>query len=151
MNYLMRNIDLACINSFIPGEKISNNLEKLSQILRVNISEEMNFNLSNNELSLWGEMFMNLNSCPSFYVKLYSKAIYGIESRIAMLASNVIKKAKLDFKNKALKIFLKISSVLGFQHISSIYDENESFDKNIVDVKGEIILAKEIFRCTSYR
>ena len=117
----------------------------------VNASEEINYDLSNDKLLLWAKMFINLNSCPSFYVKLYSKAIYGIQSRIAMLASNIIKKAKLDFKNKALKIFLKMSSVLGFQHISSIYDENESFDKNIVDVKGEIILAKEIFRCTSYR
>ena len=69
-------------------------------------------------------MFLALNSCPSFYVKLYWKAIYGNESRMAIFASNIIQKAKDDFKGKAKKIFSRISSVLGFQ-------------KNQLNVKGE--------------
>ena len=58
-------------------------------------------------------MFIALNSCPSFYVKLYWKVIYGNESRMAKFASNIIRKAKDGFKARAQKIFAKISSVIG--------------------------------------
>ena len=82
-------------------------------------------------------MFMALNSCPSFYVKLYWNAIYGNESRMAKFAANIIRKAKDDFKEKAQRIFSKMSSVLGFQHISYHYNEKEtSTGKNISDVEG---------------
>ena len=134
---MKRNADLSCENNFIPDENISNNWEKLSKNLGVNSSEEINWNLSKNELYNWGEMFINLNSCPSFYTKLYWKAIYGPKSRIAMLGANIIKNAKIDFKFKAIQIFSKISSVLGFQHISYYSDENERFNENIADVEGE--------------
>ena len=138
LNYLTRNAELYCTD-FIPGEKIGNNLEKLSQILGVNSSQEINWNLSNNELYLWAEMFINLNSCPSFYVKLYKKAIYGTKSRIATIAAKIIKKTRSDFSIKAMKIF---SSVFGFQYISHYSDENESINKNIVNVEGKIIYVK---------
>ena len=41
-------------------------------------------------------------------LRLYWKAIYGSESRIAKFASNIIRKAKDGFKVKAQKIFAKI-------------------------------------------
>ena len=138
LNYLMKNTHLDCINNFIPGEEIRNNLEKLSQSIGGNITEEVDWNLSNNELHTWAEMFFKMNSCPSFYVKLYSKVIYGSKSRIPMLASNIIKRANLDFNIKAIKIFSKISSILGFQYISLYNEEKKSFEKNIVNVNGEI-------------
>ena len=87
-------------------------------------------------------MFIALNFCPSFYVKLYWKAIYGNESRMAKFASNIIRKAKDDFKVKAQKMFAKISSVIGFQHISLHHIGNRSnamnikLSKNIMDIKG---------------
>ena len=88
---------------------------------------------------------MALNSCPSFYVKLYWKAIYGNESRMANFAANIIRKAEEGFKVRAQKIFAKISSILGFQHISYLHEENRSitmnieFSKNMLDIKGAII------------
>ena len=82
-------------------------------------------------------MFLALNSCPSFYVKLYWKAIYGNESRMAQFATNIIQKANNDFKARAQKIFAKISSVLGFQYIFHHYDGKESTYKNISGIEGE--------------
>ena len=102
------------------------------------------------------KMFIALNACPSFYVKLYWKTIYGPSSRISMLASNILKKAKGDFKIKALKIFAKMSSVLGFQHISYHHRGNRSIasnidlSKNILDIKGDynmlILLLNQYFK-----
>ena len=63
-------------------------------------------------------MFMALNSCPSHIVKLYWRTIYGPKSRIALLASKVINKATGTLKVDAIKIFSRISSVLGFQHLN---------------------------------
>ena len=91
--------------------------------------EELNRNLSSNDIKAGAEMFIFLNSCPSFYVKLYWKALYGPQSRMAMLTSNIIKKANDDFKIKSKQIFARISHVLGFQHIS--YNGNESVGQNI--------------------
>ena len=84
---------------------------------------------------------MALNSCPTFYIKLYWRAIYGNESRIAKFASNIIRKAKDGFKVKAQKIFARISSVIGFQHISYRHNGSSSNTLNIeltknMDVKG---------------
>ena len=82
---------------------------------------------------------MALNSCPSFYERLYQKAIYGPKSRIGMLASNIIKKAKGDFKIRTQKIFAKISSVLGFKHIFPRQEGNEHivWTKNMFGIKGK--------------
>ena len=87
-------------------------------------------------------MFIALNSCPTFYVKLYWKAIYGNESRIAKFASNIIRKANDGFKVKAQKIFARTSSVIGFQHISFHHEGNRSIAMTIelsknMDVKGD--------------
>ena len=107
--------------------------------------EDMKYNISKGELNKAAIMFFALNSCPSFFENLYWKAIYGPgpASRISMKASNILKKAKGDFKVKSLKIFEKIISVLGFQYISYHHEENESVEKNkkltrnILDVKGK--------------
>ena len=143
LKYLIKNSELACENGFIPEENILINLESLSQILKINSSQETNRILSKSEIKLGAEMFMSLNSCPSFFIRLYWKAIYGPKSRIAMLASNIMKKGELNFKIKAMKIFAKISSVLGFKHMSYNHNEYKNFDKDIIltknvdDIEGE--------------
>ena len=124
-------------NSFISETEIMHNLEKLSQLVQVNISiDQSNNNLSKSNINLGAEMFVALNSCPSHYIKLYWNVIYGPKSRIALLASKIMKKAKNELKKYALKIFSRIFSVLGFQHISHYHAGNESWVKNIVDIKG---------------
>ena len=124
--YLIKHTDLTCEDAFIPQQHILKNFKNLSQIIGVKKSQEIskNSSINRNNINFSAEMFFALNSCPSFYVKLYWKAIYGNESRMAIFASNIIQKAKDDFKGKAKKIFSRISSVLGFQ-------------KNQLNVKGE--------------
>ena len=135
IEYLIQNIDLTCESSFIPSKYISLHFEKLSQMVGdTRISYEINWNLSRSDINSAAEMFIALNSCPSFYVKLYWKVIYGNESRITKFASNILRKAKDDFKVKAQKMFAKISSVIGFKHISSDHEGNRS--TNMLDIKG---------------
>ena len=83
-------------------------------------------------------MFMALNVCPSEFIRLYRRALYGPQSRIAILALNIAKKATNDLKIKAIKILAKITSLLEFQHISYNHEGNGSFEKKF-DVKGQIV------------
>ena len=96
----------------------------------VEISEEININFSKSNIYDGAVLYFTLNSCPSFLERLYWNAIYGPgpTSRITMLASNIIKKAKFDTRG-AEKIFAKISSVLGFQHIKN-NDTREGLQKS---------------------
>ena len=147
VEYLLKNIQLTCEKTnkkFILLKKIATNFEKLSKMVSFESSGEMiSRNLSKNDINFGAEMFMALNSCPSFFVKLYWKVIYyGNESRIAQLSTNIIRKAKDDFKIRAQRIFAKISSVIGFQHISYHHEGNRSIAMNIelsknMDVNGD--------------
>ena len=145
IEYLIKHTDLTCEKAFIPLQNIFNNFENLSQMVGVQSPQEISKNLSRSDIDFGAQMFFTLNSCPSFYQKLYWKAIYGGESRIAKFASNIIRKAKDNFKVKAKKIFAKITSDLGFQHISYYYEKNKGMGtnveliKNVSDIKGETI------------
>ena len=141
IQYLMKNSDLKCQDNFIPQKNILDNLDILSQMIGVESSEVTNRIFSKSDINVAVEMFMNLNACPSFYVRLYWKVIFGPKSRMVMLASNILKKSNDGFKPKALNIFAKISSVLGFQHISYQPDENSEIKltKNVLKVEGEIL------------
>ena len=97
---------------------VSSNLEHFSKIVRIGISDKVDMNFTKSDISESAKLFLALNSCPSFFEKLYWKALYGPKERMAMLTSNIIKKAKGDFKKIALNIFARVSSVLGFQHLS---------------------------------
>ena len=135
-----------CKNNFIPLRDMVVNLEKLSQMVGViELSNKINSNFSKIDIDFSGKIFVTLNSCPTFFEKLYLKAIYETEKAdtIAMLTSNIIKKSKPDFKIKALKIFAKISLVFRFQHISFYHETNASFEKHIEltrNTKGKIWL-----------
>ena len=88
-DYLVRNSDLTCENSFIPMQNVINNYEKLSQFIGVKGSEEAYRNLSKSDVNIGAEMFLALNSCPSFYVRLYWNAIYGPKSRTRLAVDRV--------------------------------------------------------------
>ena len=141
IEYLIKNTERFCENGFLSTQNILTNFENLSQMVGDIDSQEVNWNSSRSSIDFGAKMFITLNSCPSFYVKLYWKTIYGGDDRIAKFASNIIRKAKYDFKERAIKIFAKISSMLGFQHIS-LHEGNKNvgmhidLSKNIVDVKG---------------
>ena len=145
LEYLKKNSLLKCEydNTLIQQILISSNLEKLSQVVGVSISDKIDNNFSKSDISESAKQFFALNSCPSFFVKLYWKAIYGPKERMAMLTSNILKKAKGDLKEVALKIFAKVSSVLGFQSLSYHHEVNDTVKrnikliKNIFDIKGE--------------
>ena len=166
--YLLKNIHLPCEGKFIHLDFISSHSEKLSQMVGETNFDEISGNSSINDyyydyynyyyydpiqmhsrnkskdnINFGAEMFMALNSCPTYYVKLYWKAIYGNESRIGKFTSNIIRKANDGFKAKAQKIFAKISSVIEFQHISFHHEGNRSIamnndlSKNVLDIKGD--------------
>ena len=135
LEYLIKNIGLPCEKKFIPEPNIISNFEKLSHLAQVKNPDQINFNLSKSDINVGAEMFMFLNGCPTSDVRLYWKVIYGKQAaRTAALASNIIQKGKQDFKIKAVKIFAKICSVLGFQHIG--FSQNDSLTKKIVHVQG---------------
>ena len=143
LEYLKKNSLFECEKNLIQESLISFNLEKFSQLVGVNISEKINKNFSKSDIAESAKLFLTLNSCPSFFVKLYWKAIYGPKERMAILTSNILKKAKGDFKEIALKIFSKVSSVLGFQSLSYHHEVNKTVKRNIkltknfFDIKGE--------------
>ena len=113
IEYLIKNSDLTCEKAFIPLQNIFNNFDSLSQMVGVQSRQESK-NSSRSNINFGSEMFIYLNSCPSINVKLYWKAIYESDSsKIAKFTSNIIRKAKDDFRVKAQKIFAKISSVIG--------------------------------------
>ena len=67
----------------------------------------------------------------------------------------LLRKQKKDFKERAQQIFVKISSTLGFQHISYHNEGNDSsggrdtnMRKNIVGIKGKPHLSQMIFEET---
>ena len=142
--YLIKNINLTCYSNFIPLENIARNIENLSQLVADKSSQKTNRKLSESDINFGAKMFFTLNSCPSFYVKLYWKTIYGSEVGMAKFASNIIRKSKDGFKVRAQKIFAKISSVIGFHHISFHHDENRSnainndLHKKMSDIKGRL-------------
>ena len=140
--YLKTNINMRC-TTFIDDDIITSNLEKISKMTMVNSSQQINKNFKKSNINNAAEMFLFLNSCPSFYEKLYFKAIYGPKSRIAMLTSNIIKKANTDLKKIAIQIFVKMSSMLGFKHISYQHEDNRGgrnlFTKSIGVIKGETL------------
>ena len=145
LEFLKNNSLLPCDSKthLIPDNHISSNVEKFSKIVRIGISEKMNKNFSKSDITESAKLFLALNSCPSLFVKLYWKAIYGPKETMAMLTSNIIKKAKDDFKKVALNIFAKVSSVLGFQRLSFQRKGNKSVErnmeltKNLLSIKGE--------------
>ena len=138
------NSQVACEDTLIPTKYISENVEKLSEMVEVEISKEINNSFSKSEIMDCAEMFISLNSCPSYLEKLYLKVFYESKTtgKIALFTSNIVKQSKSILKSKALKVFAKITPVLGFKHIWYKQEENQSFEenfkqmKNIVDIKG---------------
>ena len=112
--------------------------DKFSQLVGAeNISNEIYDNVSNKNVNE-AENFIALSSCPSFYARLYWLAIYGPKTRIPILAADIIKKAKEEDKIKARRIFAKISSVLGFEHITFHGEKNTTLQfEHSINVKGE--------------
>ena len=134
--------------TFILTKYISENLNKLSKMARVSNSQEIDINFSKSDSIDFAEMFISLNSCPSFLERLYWKAFYESQDieTIALITSNIVKHSKSDLKMNAHRVFGKITPVLGFKHILYHHEKNESLGKNvkpmknIVNIKGEITI-----------
>ena len=126
-------------DNFIPEDSRYYNFGKLSQLLGLDSSEEINGNLSKNVINDAANMYFALNTCPLFYEKLNFKAIYGTNTRtMAMILSNIIKKSRQD---KTMKIFAKVSQILGFQHITFHHKGNNSLMlmKHVLTIKGKCV------------
>ncbi len=135
---LKTNMNKDC-SGFLPKAEIELIQRKIEQkFLVFNISDEKNVSLSKQQINFGAEIFMILNTCSDFYKKIYLNAFYGPQSRIGQLSLNIYKKSTPDFKEKAKKIFAKVTSALGFKYIQHTMDANGSieFTKNIQSVRG---------------
>ena len=134
INYLKNNLDHhTCVENFIPNKHISSNLKHLSKLIgKESLEEEVNDEMSTDSITSGTKMFLALNSCPSNFAKLYSKAIYNNKeaSHIIMATLTILKKSHDSLKNDALKIFAKIDSVLGLNHLNH-WDGNQTLGRNI--------------------
>ena len=114
--------------------------------------KEINSNFSKSDLDDCAEMFIALNSCPSFLERLYLRAFYESKTAetITLLTSKIVKKTKPNLKKRALKVFAKTTKVLGFKYIKFQHEVNQSFGKNvklmknIVHIKGEKDIEQQI-------
>ena len=116
-------------------KRLSCDVEKLSHLLGMrNISEKVNEELSKSTTKLLDKMFLTLTEPPSYFERLYHKTIYGPQSRLIMLASNIVNKSPENFKLKAKKIYSKIASIIFKKY------HNESFKKrkDISTLEGKI-------------
>ena len=143
-DFVKKNADIQCLGgTFLSENDIKSNMEKCAQGLEIdnNSLDDKNNDLSEQEIFIGAEMFIALNSCPVHIVKLYHKAIYNSPlSKVVLLSLNLAKKAEKDFKYKAVKIFAKIISLVGFQHIYqnvTINGGNELI-KQITDLSGKL-------------
>ena len=115
---------------------ISCDVENFSNLLRMrSISDERNEELSKSKTKLFGEMFLTLTEPPSYFERLYNKTIYdGPQSRLIMLASNIVNKSPENFKLKAKKIFSKIASIISDKY----HDEKSKNETHTSFLKGKL-------------
>ena len=114
-------------------------LETLSNFTGVkNTSDKVNVEFSKTTKQTVYESFFALIEPPSYFEKLYSKTIYGAQSRLTMLAWNIIKKSPNYFKSKAKQIFSKITSVISKKY------HNESFEINTLKGKNKYFCQAQV-------
>ena len=90
--------------------------------------------LSKSKTKLFGEMFLTLTEPPSYFERLYNKTIYGPQSRLIMLASNIVNKSPKNFQLKAKKIFSKIASIISDKY----HDEKSKNGTHTSFIKGKL-------------
>ena len=107
-----------------------------------NISDEVNYEFSKSTTKSLREMFFALSERPSFLERLYSKTIYGPQSRLILLASNIVSESPTEFKLKAERIFTKITLIFRRKY----HDESLRNRTDIVisSVKGKLNQFKSI-------
>ena len=114
---------------------MSSNVEKLSHFLgNKNISEEVNDKVLKNAKISLDQMYFAVIECPADFVRLYKKAIFGPQSRMMMLAQNIVKKARKNFQVKAKTIFQKINSTI----FETFYNQSVEKREDILSLQGEI-------------
>ena len=116
--------------------RISCNVDKVSHFLKMkNISEKVNEDFSKTTAKSLDTMFLALTEpMPSYFEILYNKTIYGPQSRLIMLASNIVNKSPENFKLQAKKIYSKIASIV----FKKYHNESLENSKYISIVKGKI-------------
>ena len=128
--------DIKCLGgNFISEKQVGQNFNELVNLLEVfNISETVNNKISKNKIEIGGKMFASLNSCPSVFIRLYKKILYGPhQSSIAIQALNVLKNTGREFRPVTTKIFAFIISTLGFKYINTYENlTSENSDTNTI-------------------
>ena len=79
------------------------------------------------------EMFLTLIE-PPYFERLYSKAIYGPQSRVMLLALNIVNTSPQNFQLKAKRIFSKMASVI----FTKYHNESITNRKDISVFEGKL-------------
>ena len=117
--YYRRNSVDKC-SGFVSDEDINHHFDSLSLLLGINNVTSKIENLSEKEISTGAEMFVYLNSCPSYWVYFYHEILNSTNSfpEIIQLTLNTLKrKTKRKGEYIASKFLSKLSSELGFEYI----------------------------------
>ena len=96
-----------------------------------NISDDVNEKYSKALLRTPYKMFLTIIE-PSYFERLYSETIYGPQSRLLMLALNIVNKSPNYFQLKAKKIFSKMTSI-----IFKKYHNEIKIGKHFLTLKGK--------------
>ena len=121
---------------------MSSHVEKLAHFLGIkNISAEVNEKFLMNAENSLDRMYFALIECPSEFVRLYKKTIYGPQARMILLALNIVKKSRNNFKLKAKKIFSKINSKI----FEAYHNKSVEHKEDVLSFKGDIIKVQNIF------
>ena len=142
--YYKRNSVKNC-TGFVPDEDIKKHFDSLSLLLGVdNVTNKIE-SLSEKDISDGAEMFVYLNSCPSYWVYFYHEILDAKNSfpEIIQLTLNTLKRrTKKEGQFIASQFLSKLSPELGFEYI--VPDEVEVGDKaelklfkTIKNVKGD--------------
>ena len=117
------------------GKCTSCNIEKLSHLLKTkNISDKVNEEFLKSNTKSLDEMFLALTEPPSYFEKLYYKTIYGPQTRLILLASNIVNKSPTKFRLRAKRIFTKITSIV----LKKYQDESHRDRTDISFAKGKL-------------
>ena len=130
---------------FVSSDDIKRHFESLSLLLGVNNVTSKVENLSEQNIKVGADMFVYLNSCPSYWVYFYHEIFNSTNSvsEIIQLTMNTLKKkTKRKGELIASQLLWKLSSELEFEYlvpekVETLENIDQPFFRNIKNVQGD--------------
>ena len=142
--YYERNSVKIC-SGFVPDEDIKQHFESLSMLLGVNNVTSTIVNVTEIDISNGAEMFVYLNSCPSYWVYFYHE-LFNSTNAVSEMIQLTLETSKRKTVRKgeyiAGQLLSKLSAELGFEFLVPIAFETgekreQQLKRSIRTVKGD--------------